>query len=357
MKTVPKPSAHPTASRATYTSVSLVVFIAAMLTLLLSACSSTSIEEPNPPASADADDLVVTFSTPNAYIFPSSRADEEGIHAGHDLRYTAILYKSLTGTTQEGINGTANQVQRIEQLSKNGNKIVFRSIPEGNYFIVAFADYVDENAKPTDGHYPDKYYDTMSSPNYITLLPQDDEKQYFNNHNYDFFLYTIKSFEKKKNHPQEFNITLKRHVSQVQVAATSNGSIDALDQIKIKNWFVFDKMDLISGTASESKDMPKKNVYIDAANRTSKLLFFFYTFNVSETGSMLGTTRFELMNKDGYGFTKAEHTLQSLIRPLPNLIYKVQGDFLSTSKVPSKVVDIKVTADENWDNESQTLPD
>ncbi|MDE6794843.1 MAG: hypothetical protein K2J63_06005, partial [Muribaculaceae bacterium] len=324
---------------------------------------STSIEEPQSPVSADGDNLVITLSTPETYTFPTSRADVTDIHAGHELRYTAILYKSLGGTSPIGIDGKStadgegNRVQRKELLAKNGNQIVFKSVEKGDYFILVFADYIDENAELSGGHYADKYYDTTSSPNYITIKRQEVEKEvlYFNNHNFDFFLnHTIK-FTKEENKPQVFNITLTRHVSQVQVIASSSGSIDALNKIKIKNWFVRDKLDLITETSSESKDIPQKNVEIDIANRASNLLFFFYTFNVGENGSMLDVTRFELMPNEGYQFSKKEHTLQNLIRPLPNIIYKVQGNFLSTSEVPSKVVDIKVTTDDKWHDEPQDV--
>ena len=115
------------------------------------------------------------------------------------------------------------------------NKIVFRSIEPGDYFIVVFADYISENVDPSEeGHYPYKYYDTTLSPNYITLLSQDDESIYFNNDNLDFFIDNTGKFTKEKNKPQEFNITLHRHVSKVQVEAIG-GSIEALKEIVINS--------------------------------------------------------------------------------------------------------------------------
>ena len=126
MKTVPKPLGKSTASQATYALVTLIVFIAAMLTVLLSACSSTSIEEPQSPNSTNSDDLVITLSTPETYTFPSSRADGTDIHAGHELRYTAILYKKSSNTTSGSVViDEKNMVERKELLSKNGNSITF----------------------------------------------------------------------------------------------------------------------------------------------------------------------------------------------------------------------------------------
>ncbi|MDE5881297.1 MAG: hypothetical protein K2H60_06160 [Muribaculaceae bacterium] len=359
MKPVPKPSGKSTAARATYASVTLIVFIAITLTILATACSSTSIEEPQPPNSANSDDLVITLSTPETYTFPSSRADGTDIHAGHELRYTAILYKSLGGSSPIGINGTANRVQRIEKLDKNGNQIVFKSIDPGSYFIVVFADYIDENAELSSGHYADKYYDTTSSPNYITLLAQNEEKLYFNNDNLDFFIDHTNVFKKEKNIPKEFKITLHRHVSMVKVTATG-GSMEALKEIVMDKCFTLPQLDIISGTATAegTKNMIKGIVRLDILPKQNPILLcYYYTFSTGSNKKALGETSFTLIPNEGYTFfDEGKFTIPSgKIVPEANTKYQVQGDFLSPSQVPSTTVNIKVTADNEWHDESQNV--
>lgn len=359
MKTVPKPSGKSTASRAIYASVSLIVFIAITLTILATACSSTTIEEPQPSTSTNSDDLVITLSTPYTYTFPASRADGTDIHAGHELRYTAILYKCLTTSTEPvGISGNENRIQRIEKLAKDDNKIVFKSIPPDDYFIVVFADYISENADPSEeGHYPDKYYDTTLSPNYITLLQQDDESTYFNNDNLDFFIDNTGKFTKEKNKPEEFKITLHRHVSKVQVKAIG-GNIEALKEIVINSCHTLGQLDMISGnaTAEDQKNISRKSVTLTPVNGT--LLYSYYTFCTRSTIALNGTS-FTLIPNEGYEFANGNTitiaTDKVLVIPEANMIYTIQGAFLNTSALPSKVADIKVTTDNNWIDSSQDL--
>ena len=359
MKTVPKPLGKSTASQATYALVTLIVFIAAMLTILLSACSSTSIEEPQSPVSADGDNLVITLSTPETYTFPTSRTDVTDIHAGHELRYTAILYKKSSNTTSGSVViDEKNMVERKELLSKNGNSITFTGYKEGNFFIVVFADYIDANSEPTNGHYPDKYYDTTTSPYYIKLKSLSDKTQYFNNDNLDFFLSITDSFEKKPNVPYTKPLILKRRVSKVQIIATG-GSIDALKDININTCSILQEFAISSETATNVDYKITNPGSIEIANRDSKILFYYYTLSFQNpSGKGLGVTTFKLNHNDGYVFNNETIEISAgKISPKVNTIYNVQGDFLSTSQVPSKVVDIKVTTDENWIESSQDLSD
>ncbi len=364
MKTVPKPSDPPTASRATYTSVTFIVFIAALLTILLAACSSTTIDEQLPLTAADEEDIMITLSTPNAYTFPSSRAGETDIHAGHVLRYTAILYKSLKGITGGvGINtakGEENLVKRIELLDKDNvdKQIVFKGIEPGDYFIVVFADYIDENAEVSNetGHYTDKYYDTMT-PAYITLKAQDDPKAYFNNDNLDFFIDHTDKFTKEKNQPKTFDITLHRHVSKVQVKATG-GNIEALKEIVITGCYTLPQLEMISGsaTAVEQKNISGNSLTLTPVN--DALLYSYYTFCTGSKDNALKGTSFTLTPNDGYEFANNEGfsiTAAHKIVPLANTIYTIQGAFLNTSTVPSNVADIKVTTNTNWETSSQDV--
>lgn len=355
MKTVPKPSDHPTASRVIYTSASLIVFIMFTLTMLLTACSSTSIEELKPDISTNDDDLVITLSTPDTYTFPSSRADETGIHTGHQLRYVAILYKSLTSSTNEvGINGTENLVQRQEILDKNDKQIVFRSVAEGDYFIVAFADYIDANAVASEGRYPDKYYDTNGT-DLIKLKELDDPTLYFNNDNLDFFLYHTKSFKKKKFTPEVFDVTLPRRVSKVEVIS-DGGNVKALNNIDITNSSILQEIHIISGTATATDAKNVRATGIKAADDTSNLLFYYYTFSVGGPDRALENIDFKLNANEGYEFTPSSFQIpKETISPEANIIYKVKGAFLNTSKAPSEIQEIKVTTNENWNDITKDL--
>lgn len=347
-------SDSPTTRRTQYPSIILLIFIFLMVTILIAACSSTDVEQPSPEPAA-SDDLVITISTPDTYTFPTSRADAAD-HAGHVLRFTAKLYDlSATGNTTADVPGDDKGLLRtVEQLATNGsNKIVFSGVDPDEYFITLFADYIEEGATPdANGHYPDKYYAVSSADKgRINLIAKANEA--INNHNLDCFRFTSGIFTKEANTQKLFTATLKRCVSRVEVIANGEGNIAALKDITINTCGVRDSYAITAANSGVDKDL-KPTGSFSAVDATSRLLFFFYTFN---TGNGLNATTFTLNPEPGYKFAnEGKCTIGSgTIVPEANIIYKVRGNFLNTTEAPSNAVDIKVTADKNWNESSQEV--
>lgn len=363
MNPKPNPSEPTTESPVRYTSAAFIVIITLIVTILMTACSTTSLEESN-VASADANDLVVSISPGDSYTFPGTRADDAGLHTGHTLRYIATLYKS-TDNTSKTIS-KANTVQRIEQLATEGNQVIFKGVAPGYYFIIIFADYIEASAtRNSEGNFDDKYYDTHTNPEWVTLKNNIE----FNNHNLDCFLeYSRPVFKKEANIGLEFNYTLKRVVSQIQVVSNGTGSMSALNKIHIEKATAIKDLLYVSGSGFKNKDIQdNKTVEIDRAESASdpNLLFFFYTFN-APSGVALGNTKFTLLPNEGYKFSNdGTYTVTGLgdgnhyidITPEANYIYKITGDFLSTTEFPAKTVEFKVSVNKDWGvDASQQVP-
>ena len=331
-----------------------------MLTLLACACASTSVDAPADEGKAAGNDITLTISGTPTYAFPLSRASAS--HDGCKLRYVASLYSTASGSigietpSQQGEGG--NLVERIEQTADTGNTITFRSEPPGYYFVVVFADYIDAGARQNaDGSYPDKYYDTRSKPDYVTLKATGSDL--FNNHNLDCFLYyPYESFEKKAGEPLALTFNLKRCVSRVEVVAP-NGNPASLTDITIKSYSVASQLDCTNGVGREVIAATGKEITLpfSTAGEAPGLLFFYYTLNTSY-GSPLKTTAFTLNPSEGYVFSNGgDYSVPAdLITPEANIIYKVTGDFLSTTATPSKAVDINVTTYSEWSAVSQDIP-
>lgn len=363
-----KPAGPTSVSPFAYNSILIIVIIALMLTLLACACSSSAVDSPEPDANAVTEDITLTVSGPGAYAFPSSRADD--LHTGHQLRFTASLYSSADGQSTDIKIPTANYpddnlVQRIEQLASSGNTIIFRGVPAGYYFVTLFADYIDaESERDADGRYPDKYYDTHSDRAYITLLAKDEE--IFNNHNLDCFIYSPtesydRTFEKKAGEGLDLNFKLKRCVSRIDVKANS-GNENAVKDLTVTSYSVFDNMEILSGTIRAVKTATGKSIQLAVPkNAESGVLLFYYTLADPDgsSGKELKATNFTLNPNDGYAFANDGNygVPPDRINAQGNLIYKVTGNFLSTTQAPSTLTEINVTTYTGWDDTTQEISD
>lgn len=357
------PSDNTTAPAYRYTSAAYIVVTALLLTLLLASCSSTSIDGPATPAPAEENDLVVTIAPGDNYSFPGTRADND--HAGHQLRYTAWLYQSVDNSSTNIVPDSEgkpakNLVRRVEQLASDGNKVIFRNVKDaGFYFIMVFADYIDAGATlDTDGYYPDKYYDTHSKCDVLSLKASG--AQIFNNHNLDCFLYVpTYTFKKETSKPYDMDCQLKRMVSRIQVIANAEGRRAALKDIEVTQYSVMDELSYSAKYATKIVTK-KEQVTIQPAESSSdqNQIFFYYTLNAA-TGKALAATNFKLNPNPGYEFAQGgEYAIpDGKIVPDPNIIYKVTGNFLTTTLEPATAVDLKVTVNSNWGEASQQIPD
>ena len=121
---------------------------------MLSACTSTEvIDNPFTPTE-ESRTITLTLSNPNE---GNTRAGEN--HDGHKLRYSAKLLKGILKSTTAGVD--PEFVERKEILATDNEGTITFSVPEGEYTIILFADYIPEDQQPDDkGLYQDCYYNT-----------------------------------------------------------------------------------------------------------------------------------------------------------------------------------------------------
>lgn len=372
-----------------YHTLVLFIAISVILLLLLSACASTTSDPDFSSIKNDPDssgDLTVSISTPSEYTFPGTgttgnaltRDGDADLHAGHQLRFIAKLYKYDDNSRYDTDAADSGCVSRVEQLASAGNQVIFRNVDPGLYYITVFADYIDANATPdADGCYPDKYYTHARNGTgdaryvYYNLTDASEAGSFFlNNHNLDCFHGRTNQFTKKANESIERTITLSRRVSQVQVIHSGSENLSSLKDITVKSFTVYDEyawpIGLIQNNAPSSVAAEKRvfntngGYTITPADPASKLLFFHYSFT-PDLGNEhpIDPINFSMnpLTEEGYSYGNTDfYTPSNKIFLNPNIIYKVQADFIDISESPSTNTDIKVTTDTNWINSDQELP-
>lgn len=120
---------------------------------LFASCSQD--ETPNEPQLPASDRVTLTASLPDdlALSEAKSRASLPS-REGYQLRCILEVW------TQDE---TPVLKQRIEQVGMTGDKVVFDfEIEQGNYDCLFWADFIDADATSSNGHYPDKFYNTTT---------------------------------------------------------------------------------------------------------------------------------------------------------------------------------------------------
>ncbi len=344
MNNCPRTSAQQPVTRLTSHSGGISVLLSVILTFMLTACSSTEIEEQNQSDPGSRNSLVINLSTPETYTFPTTRDGETDPHAGHQLRYIAKLYRSDGNTNNVIAYDDSNCIQCIEKLAKDGDRVVFTDVnpTDGfSYFVTIFADYIDADAKKDDsGHYPDKYYVTKIENG--TLIKNYDagriyykvtDEKFFNNHNLDCFRVFTENFKKNSNEGVTKNLTLTRCVSQVRVVSTTeNGDINNLDNITINDFRPIDLLDLKSGIAGTHLSARPTVTISPTTDNTDGALFFCYSFSLSNGTDILEPMSFTTNAQTGGTCSKVNWTTPSSgVNLRANTIYKIQGNFLQTT--------------------------
>lgn len=295
----------------------------------LASCVSTEIVEPDSPNRGNLVSLSV--SAPEAYNFGSTRTDTE-----HKLRLVAHLY-SVTKPTV-----SLQTVEEVATNSKEPTTIQFSIEDAGEYFVTVFADYIDKNSQPTEGHYPDKYYNT-TEPGKVSVITNTTAfvTDFFNNDNRDCFAGKI-VFSKGLNVVSE-ELKLKRPVCKVQVAAPNSDIANLVKSLEITECshldnysFTLDNSDM-TGTLTPNSDkspITATNIVLANENRnitspTADNLFFFYTFGgevENDNRPALGNLTFKLHSLDDIVLQNDTRTIAAgVIKPAPNYKITIQG--------------------------------
>lgn len=305
--------------------------IPVLLAMLLSLASCTSTEIVEPDGQARGNLVSLTIAAPGAYHFGSStRADD------HKLRLVAHLYS---------VDNPGVPLQNKETIPNSEQTTLQFTIENtGDYFVTVFADYIDNNSEPTNGHYPDKYYNTTEAGK-ITTITNNPKLPFFNNDNRDCFAGKI-NFTKGLN-VVEKALTLKRPVSKVLVSAPNNDVSSLVASLEITECshldsysFALDNSDktgtLAEGSSAKSLTLANENANITTPNDN---LFFFYTFAgeaAKDDRPALGSISFSLTPLSGIelvkgsgdqddGTTATRKIASGLIKPAPNYLITVKG--------------------------------
>lgn len=349
MDTCRRPSSLTTVTRNLFPAGGISVFISVILTFISVSCSSTETEDMTSSDPASLNSLVINLSTPDTYTFPTTREGETDPHAGHQLRYIAKLYKSDGNNNHTIASDDSNCIRCIEKLAKDGDQIIFTDVDPTSgfsYFVSIFADYIDADVqKDETGHYPDKYYVTKKeSGTSVTgydasrIYYKVTGEKFFNNHNLDCFRVFTGDFIKSYNSGVTIDLDLTRCVSQVRVVSnTAGGNIGNVNNITINNFRPIDNLDLKGGYGNTHMTSRPSVTISPAADNTEDILFFCYSFPLSNGTSgnysdILESMAFSLNAKDGVTLSKVKwETPSNGINLVANTIYKVQGNFLQTS--------------------------
>lgn len=292
----------------------------------LASCTSTEIVEPYTPNRGDL--VSLTVAAPEAYNFGSpTRADDD-----HKLRLIAYLYSTDNPTVS---------IQNKEKIADDGETVIEFTIEEpGDYFVTVFADYIDKNSEPTDGHYPDKYYNT-TEPGKVTTVTGVPNINFFNNDNRDCFAGKI-GFTKGLNVVSE-ELKLKRPVCKVQVAAPTNDVANLVKSLRITECshldsysFALDNSTTTGSLTTNSDNSPATATNLVLANENQNIdsptadnLFFFYTFGGAATDDnrpALGDITFKLTPEDDTLLENDTRTIAAgLIKPAPNYKVTIKG--------------------------------
>lgn len=344
----------------------MAVIIAMCMTILVVGCTSTELVDDSHPTEAKGQTITLNISCPEAAA--STRADND-LHAGHVLRYSAILYSG-------GELRTGKEFERQEAIvSAEENKRFTFKVPEETYSCVVFADYIPSDSEPnSDGLYGNKYYNVTDPRERIYMRSFIDfstfangnqrvDERCFNNENYDCFAY-IEENIKKEADEKIVDIKLERIVSRVAFKSTTDiPENDAVKNITFTKFDFFGTHTIKDGSINNSHHagsmgsmgLDLSDFTLDShINNSSDELFYFYTFASKKEDKNLYLLDFNFTVNFESG-NKYEYTVpQAKIKPTPNYKIYVTGPFLSAPivTVGDLILDIPSFDIETWKGET-----
>lgn len=329
-----------------------VIMLAFFSMLATVGCTSTDVMDPSDNTEKGTT-ITLNVASPDAYVFSPTRAES---HAGHQLRYVAKLFKGKSAASGEF-------VARKEILEKEGHTIVFNAPEEGEYTVVVFADYIDENAQADkNGHYPDRYYKTTTEDDFIeafktpiSMENSNPVKMNINNDDYDCFAVKF-TFTKGAQPYTKPDLTLTRAVCKIKIV-NKGGNINGVNQIKVTELSFLSKY----GFSMESSAISDHHIYTSSnlgenalCNMNGDVLFYFYSFGNFDSGDCGLNLSFEIIPQKDYTYHPKNISIETKLKR--NIIYNIQGELLSPSTYPSDEIKLIVSTDENWNASEKDIP-
>ncbi len=310
------------------------------ITVLIS-CTTTDIIE-NPEVSGDkGKTLTVSLSTP---------ADERTrASADHKLRFIATLIPG-SFTSHTNIRGEAVRKEVVADAEDSPMTITF-TVPDGDYSIITFADYIPIASQPDEkGCYEDYYYNTHDSKNAEIVHIK---KMELNNDNLDCFG-AFKEI-KKSSTESEFSITLARKVSKIIfVSTTAAEEGKPVESLTVLSYKYNEGMNLQAGkigsqdgkTVSKAVTIPP--LATDYSEENGQALFFFYTFSDYNTDEKLGGVKFQVNFADAD--SKVTEISTGLIPYNRNSVTTVKGAFITDPVIPMDDLILNLSVPSGWGN-------
>lgn len=316
----------------------------------LSSCSQTEIEAVSGQEEIIGEEIAFNIKAPE---FLTTRASSD-----HKLRFTAKLFKDKYNT-DEGV-----QFLEMKQgVATDGNCTIIFSVPQGDYSVLIFADYIPENISPdSQGRYEDTYYDTSSKDENIRMIAfttndsghQLIQRNCINNDNYDCFsAYTglINKTELKV----EKDVVLKRAASKVRfISSTPNDA--KVTEIKFNNFACFDGYkQFYESVFTDKRDNDMRlgsHILQGVSNESEKELFYFYTLGANNQEN-LGTIDFDI-NFDN-GQTRNVHIQGGTIKVMKNHVTTVRGAFLDEEAEELGDIILHLSTNPDWEDPMNTV--
>lgn len=310
-------------------------------------CTSTDIIDDTDMPGDSEKSLTVSFSAP---VNEGTRAN-----ADHKLRFIATLIPgSFISHTHKREEAVRKEVVATEDDS---SMTVTFTVPDGDYTIITFADYIPITSQADEnGYYEDYYYNTHDATNAEIIHIK---KIDLNNDNMDCFG-AFKEI-KKSSAESEFSVTLSRKVSKIVFVSTTGVSEgNTVESVTVSSYKYNEGMNLQAGkSGSQDGKTVTRAVTVsplssDFFEESGQPLFFFYTFADYNTDEKLGGVKFQV--NFSTGDNKMTEISSGLIPYNRNSVTTVKGAFISDPVIPMDdlILHLSVPSDWgtiNWENQ------
>ena len=340
-------------------------FLATSLFLpMISGCSSTEIIDSKQEGIILGDEIILNLSSPESL---STRVDD-----GHKLRYIAVIYEGTLG----GSTFTFIDRKEITDGENDRNTIIFRVLPNYDYKIILFADYIPSNyEKDENGYFKDYYYDTsmpvppgdsQGGQGIITMRSFIDSdgssilsQHCINNDNYDCFSLAMDYIHKTEEVVEE-DVILKRAVAKVRFVSTT-GLAEDFKRITFSSFDFYNQFNIMGNDASRTwttfkKDWLSDKSFSEMTNPGENEIFYFYTLAPTQATIENRLKKLEFsVETENESLKEINVSIEDFLLPVQrNSITTVKGAFLPGIQVEDPENDGKgdiilhITSNQEW---------